>query len=439
MQRVRQNLSGLLSDTRHNILLMVLAQAIESIASALTYIVVGRLLGPDSMGLWSAVVATTAIVYGFVNLALNIPVAREAARNRHSAMIYLGSAWLLVVVWTIPATVALSLGVGMLVGFRQAALWAILLVALSMGIGSLSSLWLAIFIALGRFEYCLYLNLAIRLMGAVLLALVVYFIPNIFTVLAMSLVTHAVFCIVAFALASSLIGPILPRWNFSLFRALFTEAIPITLASVMTHIGLRVDALMMERLRGTYEAGIYSAAYSVYMFGGVLLYSATIVFFPKFAQHSNPLHSDTELFRSLFMRAACGLVAIGGLGTILGWLGSGHAIRLLYGAQFDGSLLPLRLLVVGFPFVGLNRLGYQALNASNRQIATLLTTFIGASFNVVANLLLIPHWGYIAASLTTVATEALMALVFVIFVLLKNPALLRRSFLGSATGKMAEG
>jgi O-antigen/teichoic acid export membrane protein len=417
MQTLRKYLGGQLLEMRHNVAFVVLAQGVESISSALTYIVVGRLLGPNIMGLWSAIVATTAIVFGFVNLSSNVVVARETARNHHSGITYLHSALFLVLVWIIPTTVALSLGIGILLGFREIALWAILLVALSMGIGSLSSLWLAIFVAFERFEYHFYLNLGIRLTGIVVLTFFVYLIPNILTVLSMALITQAAFCTVAFLLVKRLIGPIYPRWNSSIVYALLRETLPITFASVMVHIGLRVDALLLERMRGAYEAGIYSAAYSIYMFGGVLLYSATIAFFPIFARSTNPMESEVSSFRSLFIRAGCALAVTGGLGIFLCWLASEYVIRLLFGPQFIESALPLRLLVIALPFVGVNRLGYQALNASNHQMITLLVTFIGTCFNIIANLLLIPIWGYIAASLTTIGTEALMAVIFAKFIL----------------------
>ena len=83
-------------------------------------------------------------------------------------------------------------------------------------------------------------------------------------------------------------------------------------------------------------------------------------------------------------------------------------IPILYGANYQESLQPLYILTIGLPFYGLNRLMVQVLNATDCQKWTFYATSTGAVLNIIANIVLIPHYGIIAAAITTIITEAIV-------------------------------
>jgi O-antigen/teichoic acid export membrane protein len=316
-----------------------------------------------------------------------------------------------------PLALGLNLVIGLVLGFRGESLAAILLAAMGMAIGSLASLWISALFAIERFHIYLKLVVAVRASGLVLMILSLKMLPSVITVISVVLLANLAFGIAGFTIVQRMFGRIRPRWDFLVARKLMIEAFPVTWASVMATIGLRADSVMIERLRGANEAGIYSGAYSIYMFGAVLVYAASVATFPRFAQASNPDNVVPGQFKALFFYSAPRIAALGIAGTFVGMFAGPLAVKLFYGLPFADSQNPLRVLVLALPFIGLNRLGYQAMNASNHQNKTFIATAIGALFNVVANLLLIPRWSYIAASWTTVATEVLMSGLFAWFVI----------------------
>lgn len=66
----------------------------------------------------------------------------------------------------------------------------------------------------------------------------------------------------------------------------------------------------------------------------------------------------------------------------------------------------LRILAFGIVFLFANSAFYAMLNAINRQHLNAWATGLASAINIVLNLALIPFYGYLAASTTTVITEA---------------------------------
>ena len=96
--------------------------------------------------------------------------------------------------------------------------------------------------------------------------------------------------------------------------------------------------------------------------------------------------------------------------TILIFFLAYHLMHLFYG-QSDYLLATpaLKILVWVLLFNGLTSVFATMLAAKNKQILTTRNTAICAGLNVVLNLLLIPKYSFIGASIATIITEALLA------------------------------
>jgi O-antigen/teichoic acid export membrane protein len=82
-----------------------------------------------------------------------------------------------------------------------------------------------------------------------------------------------------------------------------------------------------------------------------------------------------------------------------------HPIGRLF-RLFPQSEPSLRILSFAIIFLFANSAFYATLNATNRQHLNAWATGLAALINIVLNLALIPFYGYLAASATTVITEA---------------------------------
>lgn len=90
---------------------------------------------------------------------------------------------------------------------------------------------------------------------------------------------------------------------------------------------------------------------------------------------------------------------------------SAKAVNFLYTTRFSDSILVVKILCAGIIAVGLNNLTGIVLNGIGLFKVVMWATLYGLIINVILNILFIPVYGIIAASINTVITE------YVIFLL----------------------
>ena len=92
-------------------------------------------------------------------------------------------------------------------------------------------------------------------------------------------------------------------------------------------------------------------------------------------------------------------------------------IPFLYDLRFAPSKAPLVILASGIPFFFLSALLWHILIIYGKQKNLVLVYGLGFIFNLAANLIFIPKFGYIAAAVNTVVSEAFILLLLAVIVL----------------------
>lgn len=194
----------------------------------------------------------------------------------------------------------------------------------------------------------------------------------------------------------------------ALWKELFWQSLPLGLALTITYIYFKVDTLLLSLLRSNAEVGIYGAAYKLIeillAFPGFFINAV----FPVLNRYV--VNKDRRLrplvqqsFEVLFMLSvpmAAGAVAIGG-----------PLMQLVAGSEFAGSGLALQLLAPALVFNFAVFLFGNMIVALNKQKSVLWLNFGIFIFNIGINLLTIPIYGFRAAAINTVISEALIFIV----------------------------
>jgi O-antigen/teichoic acid export membrane protein len=227
---------------------------------------------------------------------------------------------------------------------------------------------------------------------------------------------QSVTAVVGFLLVSRLAGPVWPLVRLSFWRRLIGEGLPVSLAGSLEGVSLKADGVMVGAILGEVSAGLYAAAYNLYQSITGLLFAASVGVFPTMAQRS--ASSDSGQFRALYTKLLVAMALASGAVAVFLFASSDTIVMMLYGPEYVGSVQTMRWLALAIPFVGMNRLGVQTLNASGRQKLAFVAIAVGTAFNLGVNLRLIPLLGYSGAAITTVATEALVCLLTVAFVVM---------------------
>ncbi|MCE5213553.1 MAG: polysaccharide biosynthesis C-terminal domain-containing protein, partial [Methanobacterium sp.] len=155
---------------------------------------------------------------------------------------------------------------------------------------------------------------------------------------------------------------------------------------------------------GNEAVGLYNAAYRlvlVFLFVPSVLNTAI---FPAMSQfYINSKESLNVAYKKYFNYMAIIGIPLG-IGTTLL---ADKIILLIYGAEFSNAVIALQILVWSAVIIFMSGAFARLLEASDKQMAITKIAAICAVFNIILNLIVIPKYGYVGASVITVLTEFL--------------------------------
>jgi len=390
--------TGLGSRALRNTVLVLAAKVAARLLALVTVILTLKQLTPAPYGTFITLVNYTAIVSVVLDLGFNVLYVREGARHPAEIQRYLRN--------------VMSLRVLMAIG-------SLVILAIALAIANLESLLIPGFVLMVLTSYSTLLRntlyavqrltyeaVAVILESAVLLGLVLigikinagvnYFVWAYAGQYAFSCVYFAV---VLWWKKIAVIG-----WKFEpqLLREWFFLGLPFALTFVLTILYFKVDQPILYALRPHVEAGWYAAAYKP--FEALLFIPMTLlsVVFPVLSVYFRERPQELTDAVSRFFKA---LLVIG-WPIAVGLFILAHPLTTMF--LYPKSEPALRILALALAFGFVNNAFIGALSASDRQSSFTWAAGWSLLANVVLNLLLIPFFGYIGASVATVLTEVVL-------------------------------
>jgi O-antigen/teichoic acid export membrane protein len=180
---------------------------------------------------------------------------------------------------------------------------------------------------------------------------------------------------------------------------------PLFVNQLLQGLFFKIDALLLPPLAGLSAAGAYGAAYRVSEGTGIVSSSFTLALFPRLAR-SDDLARAYRLGLRILLQVAFPLAA--GVALL-----AGPIIGVVGGREYlPDSAVALAILICYLPLSYANGLTQYVLIAAGRQ-RLLTAAFVGALvFNIVANFVLIPRFGYVGAAWVTVLSEVVLLVPF---------------------------
>ncbi|MEI6222163.1 MAG: flippase [bacterium] len=202
-------------------------------------------------------------------------------------------------------------------------------------------------------------------------------------------------------------------FNWSLWKKIIVEALPIGLAIVLWRVYYRADMLMLRHLQlpasgldNTEVVGIYGLAYkildNIIFVPGVFM----VATFPILAKYA---FADKERFKNIYTKSFqfLGTLAFPMLISII--LLAEKIIHILKkDGSFDNAIITLQILSFAAFLSFFNSLNNGAIISLNKQKNLLILNFLAVCFNVGLNFIIIPRYSYIGAASMTSATELLV-------------------------------
>lgn len=394
-----------------NIGLVFISQFLTYVMAFFTVIYTARYLGAGGFGILSLALSIGAIFGVFVDMGLSTLIVRELACDKSLSGKYIINSILLKLFLSI-ITVGLVVLTVKLIGYNQLESLIIYLITISVIISSFYILLNAIFQAEEKMEY---LSLANIINSMVILAgtiLGIYFGLDIVYFALVYILSSIIVLIYCLAVYLKKFLDFHLEIDPSFWMPTLKEASTFGIISLSTMLYTYVDSIMLSILKSAESVGWYSAAYRLMYIALLLPNAINVAVFPVmsrlYANSSNSLNLLNERYFKYMMVVGIPL----GFGTSLL---AKQVILLLYGAEYIPSIIALQILVwaVVFTFAGAPYI--QLLQSTNKQLIITKISIVCLVINIILNLILIPRYSYVGASIATVITEAILVC-YIIFI-----------------------
>ncbi len=190
--------------------------------------------------------------------------------------------------------------------------------------------------------------------------------------------------------------------------SLIKLAAPFGLGVIFVWIYDRVDVLFLEKFVGLKAVADYSVAYSVYKLPMIL---SGILLMPWYSKMSKEFSSKKKIEISEIVNVGSILIFIAIVFTLCFVFGGGKIIGLIFGGRYETSAWILALLSIALPGLFLNNLTGVTLNAINKEKYQAYGTLGGMIVNILLGIIIIYRFGIIGAILSTIATEYVVFLI----------------------------
>lgn len=235
-------------------------------------------------------------------------------------------------------------------------------------------------------------------------------------------VAYALTCLVSFSLVYRQYTIQSFTWQFGFLKEVLKQSYPFALLGLLMSVYNRIDAVMLEYLlpigKGSKEVGIYAAAYRLLDAVNMIAYLFATLLLPMFA---NMIANQTNLIPLVNLSAK--LLFTGA--TILAincFIFQEPIIKLLYPAATSYYASILGYLMLSFIAIS-SVYVYGTLLTANGNLWPLNAIAIGGCLlNLGLNYYLIPQYGALGATIATVITQTIVALIH-LFVAVKILAL----------------
>lgn len=199
-------------------------------------------------------------------------------------------------------------------------------------------------------------------------------------------------------------------FDYDLSRRMIRYGIRAYIASLLLFFAVRINLFLVNSVLGENSAGLYAVALLFLDIISLLPLTLGMLLFPQVAGDQE----DRGLLTAKVFRFS--VLAIGGMCVILGGVGD-FLITAMFGAEFQGSVVPLWCLIPGILSLSLWTILNNDLGARGMPSVVIKAPAVALVVNVLGNALTLDRWGIAgSAASASLASFVGLLIVFIYFV-----------------------
>jgi O-antigen/teichoic acid export membrane protein len=379
-----------------------------------------RLLGAEQAGVYYYLTVIFVWFDIVTNFGLDLYVIREASRERLKAMLYLlNSSYvrLALMVLCIPLLLAFMFVRQSFIepALDNQALIAMALLYIGLAPASINKGLTSIFYAFQKAEIPAAVTTITTINKAVLGVFALLMGYGIVGLAGVSILLNLITLAILFWSARRVmreadVEDVTKQPDGALIKSMTTESRPLMFNHFLATIFFQIDVILLEALRGAVVVAQYSVAYKWLMSINVVPAFFTQALFPVMSRQWS--ENPPSLKRSYTLAIKIMVALTIPLAILFSILAETLTI-ILGGAEYlPGGAVALQIVIWSIPFGWANSVTQYALIAVEKQRAITRAYIMAVVFNVVANLIFIPPYGYQAAAVITILSELVLFIPF---------------------------
>lgn len=390
---------------------MLAEQMLRIVAGLLVGIWVARYLGPEQFGLFSYVLAFTAIFAGIAKLGLDGILVRELINHPQGRDAYLGTAFWLKVIGAFVVMAIMAAVVPFTSNDSTTNLY-IFIIAAGLVFQSFEvvEFYFQSQVLAKVVSICKVIQLALSSVIKIYLVLTQADLFWFVCVTVFDTVSLAVGYFFAYKIRGNV--SFLRSFKWRVAKQLLKDSWPLILSSVVVMIYMRIDQIMIKEMLGDYDVGIYSAAVKL---SEAWYFLPTLITASLFPAILNAKKISEDLYYERLQNLYTFMVVLTLLVAIPTTFFADWFIKFLYGSAYDGagSILMLHIWAGIFVGLGVARSGWVL--SQNLQVYSMMYLLLGAVFNVLLNCHFISSFGAVGAAMSTLLSQFLVVMIFPLF------------------------
>lgn len=383
---------------------MTLALVMQKVISFTYFTLLARYLGPADLGKYYFAISFTTIFAIFIDLGFANVLTREIAKDQSKAQRLLGN----VLGLKLPLALIAILAVLGLINVFHYDPFVKILVYISCVSMVLDSFTLTFFSAARGFH-----NLKFESISSVIFQLIVLVIGYsallmggglIPAMAALALASLYNFIYSLSILVHKLKIAVKIVYDKPIIKMIVNISWPFALFAIFQRLYTYLDSVLLAFFAGDVQVGLYQIAFKIIFALQFLPMAFTASLYPAMSSY---WHSNRQQLAISFERSL-NYLSIISWPLIIGVLLLADKIVLLFKSGFGTAVLPLQISMISLFFIFINFPIGALLNACDRQRRNTLNMGIVAVFSVILNLVLIPRWQAVGASITVLVSSILM-------------------------------
>lgn len=381
---------------------VALGEAVSNVLSYFLIILIARSLGTEGLGIYSFAFAFVGLFVIFYDFGISTFFVKKVSNSRENYEKYFGNYAALKLIFCL---VAMLLPMASILFLKRSidVIVIVYLASISLFFQNYS------YVARNTFQayQAMHYDAIVRIVERVVAFGLGFFVLSNGYGLAAFLYVLVLSNLLSLAASIMLLKKIRVKFSFkadiSLWKTMLRNSWPFWLTLIFMQLYFQVDTVMLSFIKGYEATGLYNAAYKLISVMSRIPWVIIIVLFPVMSELYSNLSKALlrqVLEKGIHVMSVLSLPIIFGTAVL-----ADRIIFFIYRDGFQSSALVLQVLIWATFFLFLSTFIGWFLNAIDRQ--KIFTYSTGASLlaNVAMNLILIPKFSYMGASIATLATS----------------------------------